>query len=209
MRKRPLALIVASCIFLASPAALVYKYFQPGVMVPSIDWLLSGILPVFLCIGLLRVNRIAWYTLFGFVFLWGIRELNWLHLVAYLFSLSYFINPQVKRLYFDPRLQWWRTKRRYEAHGTTIVEKDQKTFYPYLKNISEGGCFLETPHTQEKFDLLSITIPLPNPIPDSTLKLKGEVRWVSSNPEKMGMGIQFVSVSQADRTNLKKFIAQH
>ncbi|NBT57789.1 PilZ domain-containing protein, partial [bacterium] len=170
--------------------------------------LLGGILPLILCIGLLRVNRIAWYTLFGFVFLLGIRDLKGLHFLAYVISLSYFINPRIKQLYFDPKLQWWRQKRRYEANGPTIVETDTKTFYPHLKNISEGGCFLETPHTQEEFEHIWITIPLPSPLPQSSLKLKGEVRWVSSDPEKVGMGIQFISASRSDRLNLKKFIAQ-
>jgi hypothetical protein len=220
MQKRPLTLIVASCIFLFSPISLINEFLL-GKAINSVDWLLSGLLPLGLCVGLLRVNRIAWYTLFGFVFLWGVRDLHGLqntsgnliqvllNLFIYTLSLTYFINPRIKRLYFDPRLQWWRTKIRYETHGPAIIEVGTKTHYPTLKNISEGGCFLETPHTQEQSEQILITIPLPSPVPKSSLKLIGEVRWVSSQPEKMGMGIQFLSLSKEDRINLKKFVAQH
>ncbi|MFM8270031.1 MAG: PilZ domain-containing protein, partial [Pseudomonadota bacterium] len=41
------------------------------------------------------------------------------------------------------------------------------------------------------------------------LKLQGEVRWTSSIPDRMGMGIQFIALSKPDRNNLKKFVAQH
>jgi hypothetical protein len=220
MQKRPLLLIIASCIFLFSPIRLIYDFFQSET-VNSVDWFLRGILPLGLCVGLLRVNRIAWYTLFGFVFLWGVRDLHGLqnpsgnlapvllNLLVYALSLSYFINPRIKRLYFDPKLQWWRTKRRYETHGPAIIEVGTKTHYPVLKNISEGGCFLETPHIQDQSQQILITIPLPSPVPKSSLKLTGQVRWVSSQPEKMGMGIQFLFLSREDRFNLKKFVAQH
>lgn len=208
MRKRPLALILASCVFLASPALLILKWFQ-AEPIASIDWFLSGLLPIALSIGLLKVNRIAWYTLFGFVFLWGVRELQGLQFIIYMISLTYFINPQIKRLYFDPKLQWWRAKRRYETHGPAIIQAGTKTLYPTLKNISEGGCFLETPYSQDQGALISIMIPLPSPIPDSCLKLQGEIRWVSSIPERMGLGIQFIGLSKRDRINLKKFVAQH
>lgn len=209
MSKRPLALILASCVFLLSPVLLIYEHFQGEIDFTAIDWFLRGLLPVGLCVGLLRVNRIAWYTLFGFVFLWGIRELQGIHFLIYVLSLTYFINPRIKRLYFDPKLQWWRAKRRYETHGPAIIQAGEKTLYPTLRNISEGGCFLETPHTQEQNENITITIPLPSPIPESCLKLQGEVRWVSLIPEKMGMGIQFIALSREDRINLKKFVAQH
>jgi len=220
MQRRPLALILASCVFLFSPLNLIYQFLH-GEKFNSVDWLLTGLLPLGLCVGLLRVNRIAWYTLFGFVFLWGVRDLHGLqspagnltqvllHLFVYALSLTYFINPRIKRLYFDPKLQWWRTKKRYETHGPAIIQCGTKTHYPTLKNISEGGCFLETPHIQDQAEQIVITIPLPSPIPESSLRLRGEVRWVSSKPEKMGMGIQFLNLSKEDRFNLKKFVAQH
>ncbi|MFM8270128.1 MAG: PilZ domain-containing protein, partial [Pseudomonadota bacterium] len=166
MQKRPILLIFAASVFLLSPVGLFYRNFQ-GEPVSVTDWFLSGILPLVLCIGLLRVNRIAWYTVFGFVFLWGVRELQGLQFLIYIISLTYFINPRIKRLYFDPKLQWWRTKKRYETHGPAIVQIKTKTLYPTLKNISEGGCFLETPHSQEEGETLTIMIPLPSPLPDS------------------------------------------
>lgn len=219
MRKRPLALILASCIFLYFPALLFSDFFR-GLPTTTVDWLLSGVLPLILTIGLLKVNRVAWYTLFCFVFLWGIRDFQdiqtdetpvWkvlIHLGVYLLGVSYFINPQIRRLYFDPKLRQWRTKRRFETHGPAIIQKGEKYTYPILRNISEGGCFLETPHPLEVLDRLHIIIPLPVPLELSSLQLTGEVRWISDKQDKMGMGIQFHNPQDLELKVLKKFVAQ-
>ena len=131
-----------------------------------------------------------------------------IHLGVYLLGLSYFINPQIRRLYFDPKLRQWRTKRRYETHGPSIIQSGDKYSYPILRNISEGGCFLETPHPMDVFERLVVIIPLPNPYELSSLQLTGEVRWVSERPEKTGMGIQFHKPQPLELVVLKKFVAQ-
>jgi hypothetical protein len=185
-----------------------------------VDWLLSGVLPFLLTLGLLKVNKVAWYTLFCFVFLWGILDLQsvqseeapiskvLIHLGVYLLGVSYFINPQIRRLYFDPKLRQWRTKKRYETHGPAIIQKSDKYSYPILRNISEGGCFLETPHPADVSDRLAIIIPLPVPFELSSLQLIGEVRWISERNEKTGMGIQFHQPSTLELKVLKRFVSQ-
>lgn len=218
MRKRPLALIAASCLFLCFPLSLVWKHLQQEP-VSAADLFLSGFLPLLLTISLIRVDRIAWYTLFGFVFLWGIRDFQGvqseavafptvlLHVFIYLLGVSYFINPRIKRLYFDPKLQWWRTKRRYEMHGPAIFDIGNKTFYPTLKNISEGGCFLETPHIQPLTQEIDVLIPFPIPFQQSSLKVVGQVRWISTHSGIQGMGIQFLSLSPEAKKALKRLLA--
>ena len=218
MRKRPLALIAASCLFLCFPLSLFWKYLQQEP-VSAADLFLSGFLPVLLTFSLIRVDRIAWYTLFGFVFLWGIRDFQGvqneavafptvlLHVFIYLLGVSYFINPRIKRLYFDPKLQWWRTKRRYEMHGPAIFDIGNKTFYPTLKNISEGGCFLETPHIQPLTQKIDVLIPFPIPFQQSSLKVAGQVRWISTHSGMQGMGIRFLSISPEDKKALKRLLA--
>jgi len=220
MRKKPLALILCSCVFLLFPIQLLEEILE-GWTPSSVDWVLSVFFPILLTFGLLRVEKMAWYTLFGFIFLWGIKDYQGLeteqaslwsvltHIIVYLLGVSYFINPRIKRLYFDPKLQWWRTKKRYETHGPAIMVVGAKTFYPQLKNISEGGCFLETPHTSDMFEKLSLTIPLPIPLRAPCLNFTGEVRWVSESSGSPGMGIQFQNISKQERQILKEFLRSH
>lgn len=219
MRKRPFALILSSCIFLYFPFSLVLDLSKGLPVYPS-EWFLGGLLPLILTIGLLRVTRVAWYTLFCFVFLWGVRDFREYqnqqvplakvvtHLGVYLLGVSYFINPRIRRLYFDPKSRQWRTKRRFETHGPAILFKSEKVIYPSLRNISEGGCFLETPHLLEFSEQVDVLIPLPYEVELSSLKLKGEVRWVSDKTERTGMGIQFHSINPATRQAIKKYVNQ-
>ncbi len=217
MRNRPLALILCSCIFLVFPTQLMLESFQ-GYHPSATDWVLSICFPTLLTLGLLRVEKFAWYTLFGFIFLWGIKDYQEIesaetslwsvlsHVTVYLLGLAYFINPRIKRLYFDPKLQWWRTKKRFETHGPAILQTEKKVLYPQLKNISEGGCFLETPHTQPISQKLDLIIPLPVPFKASCLRFTGEVRWLSETAERTGMGIQFLNISQSNKRILKEFL---
>ena len=91
-------------------------YVYKGEEVRAIEILLSGVLPVILIVGLLRVSSFGWYTLVSFVALWGVRDLYdyyatsdtaisslFIHLSIYAASLGYFINPRIRHLYFDPK----------------------------------------------------------------------------------------------------------
>ncbi|NBX93583.1 MAG: PilZ domain-containing protein [Proteobacteria bacterium] len=216
MRRRPLVLFIASLVFLFFPLSLIWDFLQGDPVLVS-DWLIGGILPVVLIIGLIRVTKVAWYTLFGFIFFWGIRDYQTVedatpvsiisHILIYVISLAYFIHPRIRRLYFDPKLRWWRTKQRYETHGPIIFKQGTKYYYPTLRNISEGGCFIETPHTQELENIIDIIIPLPVPLGLAAIETRGEVRWVSEKSERFGMGIQFLNLGPEQSAVLKKFVA--
>jgi len=217
MKSRPLGLIISSLLFLFFPLHLSWQSLQ-GRIVTSHDWVFNVCLPILLVFGLLKVNRLAWYTLFGFIFLLGMRDYRAIknetysftqslsHLFIYALSLAYFINPKVKRLYFDPKLQWWRTKERFEAHGPAIFEIKNRTFYGNLKNISEGGCFLETSQPLEENEKFQLLLPLSKPLPEASLKFEAEVRWTSSKLECPGMGVQFVNLDKEAARKTKRFL---
>ena len=105
--------------------------------------------------------------------------------------MTYFINPRIRHLYFDPKSRWWRTKPRYETHLPLLINRGEKSQYPVLRNISEGGCFIETTHLGEMNDKVHVAIPLPVPLTVSVIRSEGWVRWVSRDPNRMGMGIEF------------------
>lgn len=220
MRSRPLALFLSSLLFAYFPLAMVWNWRQGGPLSP-LDLFLSGILPVFLMIGLLRVTRTGWYTLIAVVALWGVRDLYdyystsdsstlglFVHLTIYCISLSYFINPRVRHLYFDPRQRWWRTKPRYETHVPFLMKVNEEWFYPIMRNISEGGCFIETPHLLEVGASVRLAVPLPVPLNVSVIQTEGEVRWVSANPLRYGMGVQFRDPAPSHDRAIKEYVAR-
>lgn len=183
------------------------------------DVIFSGVLPTLLCVGLVRVVKVGWYTLVAFGFMWGARDLYLyyssqgaplgpilVHLSIYLLSLFYFINPRIRHLYFDPKLRWWRTKHRYETHSPALVHTAGDWQYPILRNVSEGGCFLETPHALGVNEPLEVAIPLPIPLNVAVIRARGEVRWISRDPLRPGMGVQFQRIGPATARALRSFV---
>ena len=217
MRRRPLHLFLASSLFLYFPVSIIWGYFH-HLPISIVDIVLSGIIPLLLTWGLVRVSKIGWYTLVAMVSLWGMKDL-WayyqeagatlgyvIHVAIYVFSMTYFINPRIRHVYFDPKLRWWRTKKRFETHLPFMFSHENTWHYPILRNISEGGCFVETPHLAKVQEDVHITIPLPIPLGVSVIKTKGEVRWVSRNPLRYGMGIQFKDPLPQHSKALKEFV---
>jgi len=221
MRKRPFLLFFFSAAFIYFPLEFTTRWFAFGHF-NAVDLVVSGILPFVLIYGLVKVTKMGWYTLVGVISLLGVRDLQayyaaqgtWqqfiVHIIIFLFSLSYFINPRIRHLYFDPKLRWWRTKRRYETHLPFLMSakagEGSEWQYPILRNISEGGCFIETPHPLEMSEWVDMMVPLPVPLGVSVLKARGEVRWVTRNPRGPGMGIQFDKLDPAHDKALKEFV---
>ena len=229
MRRRPFHLFLAASLFLYFPMSIGFQFLQgsmfgfqhpPGQQEPLtlVDLLLSGVIPFFLIWGLIRVTKIGWYTLVAMVSLWGMKDL-WsyyqesgattsylIHVGIYIVSITYFINPRVRHVYFDPKLRWWRAKKRFETNLPFMFSHDGTWYYPVLRNISEGGCFVETPHLAKVHEAVQITIPLPIPLGVSVIKAKGEVRWISRNPLRFGMGIQFKEPLPQHTKALKEFV---
>lgn len=219
MPKRPLTLVLAALVFLYFPAEVFDNYWHHH-HVSALDLLLSVALPLAAMVGILHVSRIGWYTLFAGIALWGINDLYhyyqasgagattlFAHLLIYLSSVAYFINPRIRHLYFDPKLRWWRTKPRYETHLPMMMQHHQQWHYPVLRNISDGGCFIETPHPAEMGSTVGVVIPLPVPLEVSVIQAEGQVRWISNNPLRHGMGVQFTFSSKKHAKAVKQFVA--
>lgn len=222
MRKRPIALFISACLFLYFPIELIYRW-QTGM--EGLDWvdvLLSIGMPLLLTMGLIRVSRVGWYTLVALISLWGVRDLHdyyasqgmgawsfFSHILIYVVSLVYFINPRVRRVYFDPRLRWWRTKPRHETHLPFFFNHQGTTHYPILGNLSEGGCFIETTQVLPLMSKIELALPLPIPVNVSVIRTRGEVRWVSDKGPHPGMGVQFTALPHREKKALKTFIRKY
>jgi len=223
MRKRPVALFLAALLFLYFPMEFGWKWAQ-GDIIRMGDVLFSLVFPLATLYGLIRVTKLGWYTLIGFAFAFGLKDLYayymshgtsltlmLVHFGIYMISLTYFINPRIKTLYFDPKLRWWRAKRRNETHCPVICRypsNDKKPVwdYPIMKNVSVGGCFIETEEKLGMHEMMEIAIPLSMPLGVSVVKAKGEVRWISNIPTKPGMGIEFHDLPPAHFKALRRFV---
>lgn len=219
MQKRPLLILVCALMFLYFPAETLFEWRFRGLELTPTDVIISVLLPLVLLVGLVRVSQFGWYTLVAGVSLWGVRDLHEyymshgastsalvIHLCIYAISLAYFINPRIRHLYFDPKMRWWRTKPRYETTLPCLINHQAQWHYPILRNLSEGGCFIETPHELEINTTLQLAIPLPYPLNVSVIRTAGEVRWVSKNPLRMGMGIQFRNCSPQTEQAVRAFV---
>lgn len=61
-----------------------------------------------------------------------------------LLVIAYLFLPRVRKVYFDPKLRWWETKPRYKTNFQSLLSFNGSNHNVDIKNISEGGAFLET-----------------------------------------------------------------
>ena len=113
-------------MFFYFPGEYTYHWIKSGRWNWN-EFIILVVLPMFLSVGLLRVTRIAWYTLVFGLFILGARDLAFyysksvhsstvfIHLAIFILSVAYFLNPRVRRVYFDPKLRWFRTKNRFDC----------------------------------------------------------------------------------------------
>ena len=107
--------------------------------------------------------------------------------------VGYFLKPAVRRLYFDPRMRWWETKPRYKADFQCQVELKDKQHWVEIKNISEGGAFLEAPDVFREGDKLKLYFK------DSSgvIALNGEIVY-RRNAQPVGYGFKFDKASSRE-----------
>ncbi len=113
-----------------------------------------------------------------------------------LLVVGYFILPQVRQVYFDPRLRWWETKPRFKAEfETDFTWVDQKA-KGEIMNLSEGGLFIETDLKMNTMGRIDIDFKYK----DQMFALKGEVVYSKNSGGRNGYGISLLEGdAQADR----------
>lgn len=115
--------------------------------------------------------------------------------------VGYFVLPQVRVVYFDPRLRWWETKPRYAAEFETEVKWiDQKT-KGEIKNISESGIFLQTSLELNQNARVEISFKFNNHLHH----FLGEVIYTNANVTPKGYGLS-LALNEKDSEDLRKLI---
>jgi hypothetical protein len=90
-----------------------------------------------------------------------------------------------------------------KAVGNAAVDTPQDL---KATNISLGGIFLSTPYPFPQNTILELTLQLPGT--NKTVKWKGIVRWVSTDPQNPGNGIEFIEMGNIDKDEITKLVSQ-
>lgn len=109
-----------------------------------------------------------------------------------LLVVGYFILPQVRQVYFDPRLRWWETKPRFKAEFETDFRWVDQKSKGEIKNLSEGGLFIETDLKMNTLGRIDVDFKYK----DQMYALRGEIVYSKPSNGRMGYGI---SLSDEDK----------
>lgn len=116
--------------------------------------------------------------------------------------VGYFLLPNIRSIYFNPRLRWWETKPRYAADFQSLIKQTDIQAQGLIKNISIGGFFVES------VDKLSIDQEVL--VTFTSSEKKYEVHAIPvfhRSTAPVGYGFR-VSDEEAHRSELKKLVNQ-
>lgn len=118
-----------------------------------------------------------------------------------LLAVGYFLLPQVRQIYFDPRLRWWETKPRFKTEFEAQLTWGDKNAKGEIKNISEGGLFINTDLKVDANGLVQINFEHEK----KSYSFKGEVVYSSPSDAKQGYGIKLTR-GENDLNSLNELI---
>jgi len=107
--------------------------------------------------------------------------------------VTYFLLPQVRLAYFDPKVRWWEAKPRYEAK-VQVFRRGSNSMLGLTLNFAEGGILLET---SERLDI-NQTIPMKLTFGNTSFDGEGRVVW-QTNPSLQRYGIQFLHTAESKK----------
>jgi hypothetical protein len=99
--------------------------------------------------------------------------------------------------------QW----RRVEVEMPCTVRIDDEELSSTIRNISEGGAFIELGIPLERDSILELDFLLPHA--DYTVRTQVTVRWASNFMRMMtqaGMGVEFLTVTQVERDLIRSLV---
>jgi len=101
--------------------------------------------------------------------------------------VSYFLIPAVRTTYFDARVRWWEQKPRYIVDiPTSLTQSDQPSQTALIRDIAEGGVFLESKATLDP----KIPVHLSFSVSEQLAEVIGTLVYHRSG-EHSGYGIKF------------------
>lgn len=77
-------------------------------------------------------------------------------------------------------------------------------FSDYARNISKGGLFIQTPKPLPIGTEFLFRLGIPEQ--QAPFELRGEVKWIESEGDSPGMGIQFIYASETERAHFEGLV---
>jgi hypothetical protein len=191
--------------------------FQTGQWLSMLAYLLS--LPV-AGIAIFKTKRWS-YPVFLSIMGWALYSnfLSWHEFPQYfgtaslLFTyainigvMSYFLIPEVREVYFNPRLRWWETKPRYDISIPTALHCLDREGDGTLVNVSEGGAFVETPMILFFGSEVQISFQSLGQSPGKTIYVKSKVVHVR-RAKPAGYGLECVH-TVGSFAEMKEFVRE-
>ena len=177
MKQRPWALIVLSALHLAAPIgnialnALIsnHNVFSYFMLAFKPEYLLRNwfifICPIVAGLAIYACKKWSFFVyllaitiLFVFSYTGYLSKAESISIVpvllVYLINISvvsYFLLPAVREVYFNPRLRWWESLRRYRCDFNCVWNKEgeEKSFDGKIGNFSMNGLFLKSSNFPE------------------------------------------------------------
>ncbi len=115
--------------------------------------------------------------------------------------VSYFMLPQVRQVYFNSRLRWWETKPRFEVEFKAELNLSDHKAKCDIKNISQGGLFIETDMQLNSKDRIQINFIYKN----QNYVFSGDIVYSKVLNGRNGYGVSLIAARDENRT-LKKLI---
>jgi uncharacterized protein (TIGR02266 family) len=95
-----------------------------------------------------------------------------------------------------------------DVRGVLKREIDPNFSDMMMSNLSLGGCFIKTSVPEPAGSVVMLRFSLPGSDVSASIKAVGKVCWVKEGGDgPLGMGVQFVSVDDADRSTLVQYIS--
>lgn len=160
-------------------AILVYRLSRPSFMA------LIG-----LCLYNMFANYVSWRDLsneISALWLIGVNAFS-------LLMVAYLLIPQVRIVFWEPRLRWWESKPRYllSVPVKVTLQKGAAPVFCDLKDLSQGGCCIEAP--SQSFAMGDV-FHLDFTIQGLPFSLCSEVAYVITGPEgRSRYGLRFLDV---------------
>lgn len=227
MKRKPWALIVIALLHILSPigniiinshlahvsiAVYIKALFAPEELYRTFIFLFIPVIGGFLIYVCKKWSYYLYLALMTIPFIYSYyswqsqpnQNLGVYLILFYLINLlvvGYFVLPQVRLVYFDPRLRWWETKPRYKTEFETQIKWVDKSSKGEIKNISEGGIFVQTDLLINVNGRVSLTFNYNNVVHS----FSGEVVYINKNSTPIGYGIS-LNLNETETFALKKLI---
>ena len=117
-------------------------------------------------------------------------------------KIAVFLEPKSKTQ-APPKRQSLRVDTSFEVNVSNAAEMKRL----FIKNISGGGLYIESPDAHQIGQKLELKLKLPNS--QSEIELKVEIAWL--NPKGVGdlppgVGVKYLNLSEADRRRIQALI---